>query len=128
MRCVRSKTSCKIIYIIKIYARLLSHTMMIVKIHKCPDGRKVIAVCDPDVLGKKFEKGELQLDLTTDFYKGEEKDKDELLAEIRKGSCNVNIAGKKSVAFFVESKIIEEDNIIEVDGVPHAQAVIIMDD
>ena len=46
---------------------------MIVKIHKMPDGRSVIAVCDSNLLGKKFEEKNLQLDLTADFYKGSEK-------------------------------------------------------
>lgn len=44
---------------------------MIVKMHKTQDNRIVLAVCDNDLLDKKFEEGKMQLDLTSYFYKGE---------------------------------------------------------
>ena len=40
---------------------------MIVKVHRTPDGRRLIAVCDNNLLGKKFEENDLQLDLTSNF-------------------------------------------------------------
>jgi hypothetical protein len=43
---------------------------MILKEHKSHDGKCVIALCDDDILGKKFEENGLQLDLTSSFYKG----------------------------------------------------------
>ena len=81
---------------------------MIIKIHKGPDGRRVIAVCDHDILGKKFEEGRLQLDLTSSFYKGEEKAEKDLIDEIRKGSCVLNIVGKKSIEFCRKKGFIEK--------------------
>jgi hypothetical protein len=48
---------------------------MIAKIHKTFDGRNVLAVCDSDLLGKKFEEKDLQIDLNSDFYKGKKKKK-----------------------------------------------------
>ena len=44
---------------------------MIVKIHKTRDRRKIIAVCDENLIGKRFEEREMQLDLSSDFYNGE---------------------------------------------------------
>ena len=46
---------------------------MIVKIHK-RDDRTILAVCDSDLIGRTFTEGERQLDLSSDFYKGEERD------------------------------------------------------
>jgi len=46
---------------------------MIVKSHSTGDGRKVIAICDDSLLGKKFEEGDKQLDLTSEFYQGQKK-------------------------------------------------------
>ncbi len=40
---------------------------MIVNIHKTSDGRRIIAVCDSELIGKKFEEHNLQLDLTSNF-------------------------------------------------------------
>ena len=101
---------------------------MIIKIHKGPDGRRVIAVCDHDIIGKKFEEGRLQLDLTSSFYKGEEKAEKDLIDEIRKGSCVLNMVGKKSIEFCKKKGFIEKGHIIKVKGVPHAQAVIVLGD
>ena len=39
---------------------------MLVKIHK--SYRNVVAVCDSDLIGKKFEEDKFQLDLKESFY------------------------------------------------------------
>ena len=38
----------------------------------------LVVVTDSDIVGKKFEEGRLQLDLTKKFYRGEEKNKEEV--------------------------------------------------
>ena len=37
--------------------------MLIVKLHK-RDGKLLVSICDPELLGQRFEEGKLQLDLT----------------------------------------------------------------
>ncbi|MBW3004713.1 DUF424 family protein [Candidatus Woesearchaeota archaeon] len=96
---------------------------MIVKVHK-KDERTVVAVCDSDLLGKKFEQGELQLDLTSDFYKGTEMDEKEAGDLVRNADI-VNLVGKNSVKLGMQEGVIEEDHILEIDGIPHAQAIIV---
>ena len=44
---------------------------MIVKIHN-NEGRLILAICDKDILGKKFVEEKKQLDLSSGFYKGEQ--------------------------------------------------------
>ena len=34
--------------------------------------REIVAVCDSSILGKRFERGNFQLDIKESFYKGEE--------------------------------------------------------
>lgn len=92
---------------------------MIVKIHK-NEGRLVLAICDKDILGKKFVEGNKQLGLTSDFYKGEEIDEDEL-KELIKKAYMINAVGKKSVSFLEKEEMVSKDNIIEIDKIPHAQ-------
>lgn len=97
--------------------------MVTVKIHK-REGRVIAAVCDTELLGKKFEEGKLQLDLTGDFYKGEEKDSSEA-GDLIRTADHVNLVGKDSVKLGIQKGIIDEQNVKIVDGVPHAQAVVV---
>ena len=97
--------------------------MIVAKVHKSEDGRMVLAVCDKDLLGKKFEQGELLLDLTSDFYDGKEV-KEEDLKMMFKGSYVVNVVGKESVAMALKEGIIQQENVVKVKDVPYAQALI----
>lgn len=101
-----------------------SKDLMIAKIHKTPDGKMVLAVCDSDLLGKKFEAKNMQLDLSSDFFKGKEVSEEELL-ELMKKAYIININGKKCIKIALKAKVIEKDNIISVDGVKHAESIIV---
>ena len=96
--------------------------MVTVKIHK-KDGKIIAAVCDSDLVGKMFEEGDLQLDLTGDFYKGEEKDISDAGDMIRNAD-HVNLVGKESIELGIKEGVIEEGNVKIIKGIPHAQAVI----
>ena len=96
---------------------------MIIKVHKTQDGRKITAICDNNLIGEKFEEKNLQLDLTSDFYKGEDKSEDEITESI-KGSYIVNIVGKKSTNLAIKLGIINKDDIIKIKNIPHAQAIL----
>ena len=50
---------------------------MLVKIHK--SYREIIAICDSNLIGKTFEQGKFQLDVKESFFKGDEKNKTEVL-------------------------------------------------
>ncbi|MBW2993453.1 DUF424 family protein [Candidatus Woesearchaeota archaeon] len=97
---------------------------MIAKIHKNPEGQIILALCDKGLLGKKFVEKELQLDLTGDFYKGEEKTKEEV-EDMLNNAYIVNAVGEKCIAFLLEKKLIEKEHVITICGVPHAQCVIV---
>ena len=95
---------------------------MIVKVHKTPNGI-LLAICDSDIIGKVFEEGEKQLDLTAEFYDGETTSKDDL--DVLLKECHViNAVGKVSVGFLISKKLVEECNVLEIDSVPTAQCVI----
>jgi len=94
---------------------------MLVKIHD--SYRRVVAVCDSDLIGKKFEEGKMQLDVRENFYSGEEVDELKLI-EILKREVNnyatFNIVGKEAVRVALECGVIIEGNIGKVDEVPFA--------
>ncbi|MEK6906934.1 MAG: DUF424 family protein [Nanoarchaeota archaeon] len=80
---------------------------------------EVVAICDEDLLGKKFSENNLKLEITKRFYKGEII-ADEKIIEILQNARNINIVGKDSVKLAVKAGIIDESNIIKIKKIPHA--------
>ena len=97
---------------------------MMVKQHVTRDKRLLLAVCDSELIGKKFEDDKIQLDLSSDFYKGEEMDEEKVL-KLMKCASMVNLVGKKSVSFGIKAGIVEKEQVIEVEGIPHTQGVVV---
>lgn len=96
-----------------------SETMILVKVH-IASSRKIVAVCDSELLGKKFEENGLQIDLTGSFYKGEEAD-EEKVELMLKHAYVADFVGKDSVKLGIKSGLVEEANVSVVKGVPRAQ-------
>lgn len=96
---------------------------MIVKAHKTQDGRNILAICDDGLIGKKFVEKNLQLDLSSSFYKGEKKS-EEGVKQLIKDSYIVNIVGKKSIGFCLKLGVVNKENIIKIKKIPHAQAIL----
>jgi len=86
------------------------------------DGKVIVAVCDRDILGKKFKEGNLVLKLDESFYKGSEAREDEIKEALTCASI-ANIAGEKAIACAVGCGCIDPDTVIYIDGIPHAQMV-----
>ncbi len=94
---------------------------MISKIHTS-NHRIIVSLCDEDILGKVFEENEFILDLGSGFYKGEKRSEKELLSYI-KNSYIINAVGKKSTGFLLNNKIIKEENLSHIKGVPFVQLI-----
>ncbi len=95
---------------------------MIVKKH-INQGRVLLAICDDEIIGKKFEEGKKQLDLTADFFKGEKKSEEEARQLIKKATF-LNLNGKKSIALGVELGFVDAENVIFISGIPHAECIL----
>lgn len=90
----------------------------ILKIHNTEKGN-VVAVCDADILGKKFEEDELVLDVSEKFFGGNKAD----IKTIRNALRNVytaNIVGNAVVSELLKLNIISKDGIGEINGIKHA--------
>ena len=85
--------------------------------------RATVAVCDSNLLGKRFEEGKFQLDIKENFYKGEEAS-EEIIIEIMKtmseDDATFNIVGEKSVNAALKAEIISEESIGKIKGIPFA--------
>lgn len=94
---------------------------MLVKIHD--SYRKIIAVCDSELLGKRFEEGNMQIEVSEVFYGGEEKEEEEvieLLQDLYKDDATFNLVGQKSVNTAIKAGIISKEGVIRIQGIPHA--------
>ena len=92
---------------------------MFLKIHK--SYRDVVAVCDSDLIGKRFEEGRFQLDIKESFYKGEEIPEEQAILLLKKMSqedVTFNIVGKESVKTAIKAGIIDEEAVGEVENIP----------
>ena len=101
--------------------RAAKSTKISVKRHAHTGGR-LVAACDEQLLGREFKEGKLRLKVRPDFYDGERVD-EETYREIIGLAEIVNIVGERTVQIAIDAGIIDEDSVIRVDGVPHAQFV-----
>jgi len=93
---------------------------MLVKIHK--SYRDIVAVCDSELLGKKFEQGKAVLELT-DFYNGEGISEAELISLMKSYAtedATFNIAGEKSIQAAIKAGIVSKEGIKTVQDIPFA--------
>ncbi len=85
--------------------------------------RYVVALADDDLIGKKFEEGNLQLDVKENFYKGEEKSEEEIVEDLinmKLEDATFNIVGNKSVELALNNGIISNEHVGEINGVKFA--------
>ena len=94
-----------------------------IKIHNPnnPNCRKIISICDSELLGKNFEEGKLQLEVKPNFYKGEEKTKEEIHKILETEEASFNIVGKESIEICKKAGLIND--AIQVQGIPFAMVI-----
>ncbi len=90
---------------------------MYVKVHS-REHKKVIAICDENLIGKTFEERDKQLKISKRFYKGNIKGEEEVLDLIKTGD-NLNIVGEKSVKLALKSKIVLKSNVRRIKSIPY---------
>lgn len=89
--------------------------------------RDVVAICDKELLGKKFEENEFQLDIKESFYKGNEKKEQEVIEIIKEmvaEDATFNIVGEKSTKAAIKAGLITEDSISKIQSIPFALVLI----
>ncbi len=82
----------------------------------------LLVITDEDILGRKFEEGKKQLDLTAKFYRGEQKNKEDVKKLIPKAR-HLHLTGKHIIAVALELDLVNSKNILWINGVPHAEVV-----
>jgi len=94
---------------------------MLLKIHE--SYRKIVALADSELIGKTFTEGIKQIEVRENFFKGEEKNKQEvlkILEELNQEDATFNIVGEKSIQTALEAGIISEHGIMKIENIPIA--------
>jgi hypothetical protein len=78
---------------------------------------EVLAACDENLLGKRFEEGELVLDVKESFYKGELVE-EEAFSGLLKAARNINLVGEHTIG--VAKKMNLVDKVGRIENVPYA--------
>ena len=93
---------------------------MQVKIHN--SYRTVVAVCDSELVGKKFEEGIKQLDIAERFYKGEELNEEETIKVMQiqsREDATFNIVGEKAIEAAIKAGIISSESVAKINNIPY---------
>lgn len=80
-----------------------------------------MAVCDEELIGKKFEEGKAQLDVRENFYKDEKITESEAVKILKQQSyedATFNIVGEKSTQAAIEAGITSEESIARINNIP----------
>ena len=85
----------------------------------------LIGACDEKLIGKKFEEGKFQINVTKEFYDGQRISPD-VLKKFLEEATIANLVGEETIKSAIEAGLIDEDCVIRIKGIPHAQMVKMM--
>ena len=83
-------------------------------------GRRLVAVCDEDILGKTFREGRLKLEVSERFYKGMLTSMDEAVKLVSDADI-ANLAGRSIVDAVLRQGLADHKAVITISGIPHLQ-------
>lgn len=94
---------------------------MIVNERETPEGL-LVAICDSDVLGERFEDGKVSLTVTEEFYGGEEVDAEQVIESLTRADV-ANIVGTRAVELAIREGFVDEGHVLDVGETRHAQVL-----
>jgi len=95
---------------------------MICKKHFLTDGRMILVVVDDELVGKRFEEGDLQIDLSKEFYKGEKVGEAEVIGLFKKAYI-IHLVGERAVGLGIREGYVDKNRIVKIGGVKHAEVL-----
>lgn len=82
----------------------------------------LVAICDGKILGKKLEHGKVSVKVDKEFYGGIMIESDAAIKFMTEATIG-NLMGAEIVGLAEKNGFITKENVILIDGVPHAQFV-----
>jgi hypothetical protein len=84
-----------------------------------PEGL-LVSVCDEECLGETYERGEMSLTVTEEFYGGDSAEEEEVVESLMRASV-ANLVGDRTVDVAIEAGIVDENRVLDLGGTRHAQ-------
>ncbi|MGQ0798091.1 MAG: DUF424 domain-containing protein [Methanobacteriota archaeon] len=84
----------------------------------------LVAAADADLIGRTFREGRFRIEVGT-FYEGDVVSEASFLDSMR-GATIGNFVGRETIDAAKRGGYVSDDGILWIDGVPHAQYVVIM--
>jgi hypothetical protein len=83
----------------------------------------LVSVCDRDCLGETFVDDPVSLEVTEEFYGGEEaiEADDAAVIDGLTRADVANIVGQRAVSVAIEADLVDEERVLEIEGTLHAQ-------
>ncbi len=85
-------------------------------------GEVLVAVCDPELVGKTYSEGGYRIEVKEEFYGQEEFDED-VVKKALENATIANITGKKAVDLAIRIGIVDSRNVLKIGDCWHAQMV-----
>ena len=95
---------------------------MLLKERDTPKGL-LVSVCDADCIGETYSNGDATLDVTEEFYGGDDAvtvDDEGAVAGLTRATV-ANIVGERAVGVAVDAGLVDEESVLEFEGTRHAQ-------
>jgi len=80
----------------------------------------LVAACDAGLLGKTLEDGDINFEVSKEFYYGIMGDTG-MLERHLEGATIANLVGSMCVKCGIDMGLIMKENVLMIGGVPHAQ-------
>lgn len=106
----------------------MSEPKFSIKVHEAY--RKVVAMCDIELIGKRFEDDKVQIEIHEVFYGGKgskivnEKQALRILKKEALDDSCFNFVGKNTIELAARAGLIDKEKVIKIKGVPHALALL----
>ncbi|KXA94123.1 hypothetical protein AKJ37_07960 [candidate division MSBL1 archaeon SCGC-AAA259I09] len=84
-------------------------------------GETIVAICDEELFGKKFQENNLKLEVDRSFYEGEKTSVEECLNALEEATI-ANLVGS-IVEHAIDAGYINPENVLRIEDIPHAQMV-----
>lgn len=89
-------------------------------------GETLLAAADSNLLGRELREGVLHLIVIKEFYGDIAVSRDTFVSSLK--MCTIaNLVGEKVVNIAMAEGFVDEENIIFIEGVPHAQFAILQE-
>jgi len=92
-----------------------------VRIHQI-NGKILVAVCDEEILGKEFRKGDLVLSVSSEFYGGERVDLKQVIELIIESDIAV-VTGKRIVSELIKAGLAVPEAVLRIGDQLHIQII-----